>query len=506
MSTDIQYAGVFLKDLNGNVGHVRGLTENDIANFEIVQSIASSANSNAAKAYSKAEDAITASTANTQAILSNSTNIATNTAHLATVVDSKTGIPIHASEIQFGVTKVATAEEIAAGTKSSVIDAAGLKTQLDPLRTSMSKLIDSTSGDPVKATEKVFGVTRLATADELTEGTATSVVTAKGLKSKLDPIEETLANLPSGLDDVASLSKTQTFTGVNTFSADVSFTSDNPPTATTMASATDYSTHLATTAWVTHYDNYRYATVAQHHNHIFRCYDLLSEGHFSDVSSILTAIRNGKFSDIYVGDYFNVTVGSSIEQFVVAGLDLYPRSDASKHNVCLVSTPTILTYEMNNTGTASGGFLGSKMYTETLPAKYTALAGTESAPFYGYILSHSERLSNTVNNDVASMAYPGWAGASSDLASTDITLNLLSDVEVFGAPICSSSCYDNATVVRLPLFMLFEPNVINMFSGHSFWLRNVSNNTSFGVASDVFTPTSGVATATHSLVYRFFVG
>lgn len=260
----------------------------------------------------------------------------------------------------------------------------------------------------------------------------------------------------------------------------------------------------------------QYKSVAQMHNHIYRGADLLSDGHFSDLPSLLTAIRNGDFSDIYVGDTITTTVDymdagvSLLVTFAVAGLDLIPNVNgrSGMHNVCLVNTAPLFSqsYSMNNSATSAGGFKGSAMYTETLPVAVNSLAGNTSAPFYGYLLTHNERLSSAVNETASSMAYPGWTGASSDLTAVDVSVNLLSDVEVFGAPICSSSCYDNATVVKLPLFDLFENDLVANNFQTSFWLRNVSNSTSFGVAQDLFTPTSGVATASHGLVVRFFIG
>lgn len=260
----------------------------------------------------------------------------------------------------------------------------------------------------------------------------------------------------------------------------------------------------------------QYKSVAQMHNHIYRGASLISDDHFSDLASLLTAIRNGDFSDIYVGDtiftgidYFGLGV-SLVVRFMVAGLDLIPNVNgrSGMHNVCLVNTATLSSqsFSMNDTATSAGGFMGSTMYTETLPKLATALAGTSSTPFYGYLLTHNERLSSAVNETAVSMAYTGWTGASSDLTAVDTSVNLLSDVEVFGAPICSSSCYDNATVVKLPLFDLFENDLVANHFETGFWLRNVTNSTSFGVAQDLFTPTSGVATASHGLIFRFFVG
>lgn len=466
MAKDISYPSLYIKDLNGNVGYLRGLTFNDIEYVKKLRTDVNTAITTSENAVTKADNAQATAEANTDII-----NYS-------------------------------------------------LKPQIASALYGANVLVDLNTKQVREPTHESYGAVKLANEFNLSDKTAGYVVDTALLATSNDLLK---ADVVSTLNGYASLSLDQIFSGAQKFLGKVTFSGDTG--AVTLDDATDSSDHVASTAWVNKYDKSRYLSLAQQHNHIFRGVDLLSDGHFSDVTAILTAIRNGDFSDIYVGDYFTVLQESAPDAgtqssvtYVVAGLNLLDsvNGTARAPNACLVTgTPLFggLVKSMNSNATSEGGYKGSNMYTEILPQAYQVMAGSEGTPFYGYIKTHNERLSSAIDATLKSSAYAGWSGASSSLEATDVSLNLLSDVEVFGAPICSSSCYDNATVVKLPLFNMYERGMtmgINLgdtgWFSTSFWLRNVSNSTSFGIARDLQTPTSSIASDTHSVIVRFFVG
>lgn len=138
----------------------------------------------------------------------------------------------------------------------------------------------------------------------------------------------------------------------------------------------------------------------------------------------------------------------------------------------LVVIPKLPLYDarMNSTDTTTGAYVGSEMYTTNLEkAKKIA-----SQIFGSSLKTHKEALCNAVNN-----------GLPSDYSYYDSSVELMSEIMVYGSNIISSSTYGNSiglgletlSTTQLALFRL-DPSYISKSHG-AYWLRDTVGNSFF---------------------------
>lgn len=133
------------------------------------------------------------------------------------------------------------------------------------------------------------------------------------------------------------------------------------------------------------------------HNAIYRGKNLGTS--FTAAQS--TAIRNGTFADIFVGDYWVIN-GTT---YYVADCDYMLRcgdTDLTAHHVLIVPAGTLYNGVMNDSNTTAGAYVGSKMYASGLDA---ALAKFKKDFGEGHILGYKNLLVNTTANGMPS----NWA-------------------------------------------------------------------------------------------------
>ena len=121
---------------------------------------------------------------------------------------------------------------------------------------------------------------------------------------------------------------------------------------------------------------------------------------------------------------------------------------------------------MNDTNTTEGGFVRSKMFTTTLPSIDTHLKNVLGS----HLLKWRALLSSSVNQ-----------GAANNWAWTDVYSCLLTEVEVYGSMVCSSSFYDTGDGCHILPYFSFA-NHTSTEERFDFWLRCVANSTSFSLA------------------------
>lgn len=138
----------------------------------------------------------------------------------------------------------------------------------------------------------------------------------------------------------------------------------------------------------------------------------------------------------------------------------------------LVVIPKLPLYNarMNSTNTTTGAYVGSEMYTTNLEkAKKIA-----SQIFGSSLKTHKEALCNAVNN-----------GLPSDYSYYDSSVELMSEIMVYGNRIISSSSYgtnigtglETISTTQLALFRL-DPSYISK-SHSAYWLRDTAGNSFF---------------------------
>lgn len=194
------------------------------------------------------------------------------------------------------------------------------------------------------------------------------------------------------------------------------------------------------------------------HNAIYRGKNLGT----SVTAAQWAAIANGTFADLYIGDYW--VIGGVTWR--IAAFDYYYKTgdtSCTTHHVVIVPDTNLYTHVMNDTNITTGGYIGSKMYTEGLAQAKTQI---NSAFGSSHILSHRQLLVNAVTN-----------GKPSGGSWYDSTVELMTEQNVYGGKIFGAG-NDGSTVPYLytidksqfPLFA-HDPSMIS--NRQWFWLRDV---------------------------------
>lgn len=227
-----------------------------------------------------------------------------------------------------------------------------------------------------------------------------------------------------------------------------------------------------------------YPDGAEAHNAMWGGRDITAAFNNGTVSA---NIKNGTFKDIFPGDYITKQVTISGKTYtvnwVVADCDYrINKGDTAvtAHHVAIVPQAPIFSANMNNDNVTTGGYAGSRMYRETIPACAT---GIVSAFGSGHILTFRDLITNTVDNKVASRGYCGWTGASAPWEVwASVQCNLMTEHMVTGAPHFSSSGIDDEITTRqMSAFRLSERLISS--NRQWWWLRNVVSSAFFANVS-----------------------
>ena len=227
------------------------------------------------------------------------------------------------------------------------------------------------------------------------------------------------------------------------------------------------------------------ANNAAAHNAIYRGKNLTSIYTLDQLSAKVAA---GDFSDLFIGDYIEKSItssyGTETVRFLFAGFDTYiNKGDTAftKHHIAMVPEDCFAnSAQMNATNTTEGGLKGSAMWTTVLPAYATALTNA----FGSHLATHRYLITNAVNTSLQSGAGAGWGGASSGWEWVDAKCRLMSEVEVYGTRVFSSSFHDvGAANNQLPLFRLAQDKMVAGLGLNSsradWWLGAVASGANF---------------------------
>lgn len=181
------------------------------------------------------------------------------------------------------------------------------------------------------------------------------------------------------------------------------------------------------------------------------------------------AISSGKFTDLYIGDYW-VIKGVT---YRIAAFDYYYNcgdTNFTKHHVVIVPDTSLYKAQMNTSNVTTGGYTGSAMYKSNLAqAKTTIKAAFGSA----HVLIKRELLTNAVNGNTPS----GWAWFDSDV-------ELMNEVQAYGSVAWGAHDGNGYNVAsgdgQFPLFMFDRTKLHNR---EDYWLRDVASATSFSLVS-----------------------
>ncbi len=217
---------------------------------------------------------------------------------------------------------------------------------------------------------------------------------------------------------------------------------------------------------------------ADFHNIIFRGKDVTE--YLSSEYSLYDRIADGTFTDLYVGDY---VVLNEIT-WRIAGFDIYygkgDSTDTSinqtynRHHAVIVPDTNLTTAYMHSSNNAKIGYIGSTMYTATLPS----VLSTYIKPLFGdHVLKYRNLLVKTANTGNCNRL-GACSGTSNAWGWYTRELDLMNENQIFGSIIWSSSGFDTGSDnIQFPLFRL-KPEYIDK-SRSWYWLRCVANKTQF---------------------------
>ena len=179
------------------------------------------------------------------------------------------------------------------------------------------------------------------------------------------------------------------------------------------------------------------------------------------------AISSGKFTDLYIGDYWVINGVT----YRIAAFDYYYNcgdTNFTKHHAVIVPDTSLYKAQMNTRNVTTGGYTGSAMYKSNLAqAKTTIKAAFGST----HVLTKRELLTNAVNGNTPS----GWAWFDSDV-------ELMNEVQAYGSVAWGAHDGNGYNVAsgdgQFPLFMFDRTKLHNR---EDYWLRDVASATNFSL-------------------------
>lgn len=204
------------------------------------------------------------------------------------------------------------------------------------------------------------------------------------------------------------------------------------------------------------------------------------------------AISSGKFTDLYIGDYW-VIKGVT---YRIAAFDYYYNcgdTTFTKHHAVIVPDTSLYKAQMNTSNVTTGGYTGSAMYKSNLAqAKTTIKAAFGSA----HVLTKRELLTNAVNGNTLS----GWAWFDSDV-------ELMNEVQAYGSVAWGAHDGNGYNVAsgdgQFPLFMFDRTKLHNR---EDYWLRDVASATHFSLVSGLGAAAPDSASASRGVRPAFCIG
>ena len=201
-----------------------------------------------------------------------------------------------------------------------------------------------------------------------------------------------------------------------------------------------------------------------------------------DNGTVSANIANGTFRDIFPGDYITkqVTISGTTYtvNWVIADCDYWiNKGNMTAHHVAIVPQAPIFNANMNNDNVTTGGYTGSRMYRETIPACATGIVGAFGSD---HILTFMDRMTTDLNTAAVSSGItvftgaPNWPGA----WHSQQQCNLLSEAMVYDGPHCAASAADSIMATRQMSAFRLSERLIN-YNRRWWWLRDVVSSAFF---------------------------
>ena len=252
------------------------------------------------------------------------------------------------------------------------------------------------------------------------------------------------------------------------------------PTLADVAKALeDLSSQITTSVRSNWYSNF--PDGAEAHNAMWGGRDITASFNNGTVSA---NIANGTFRDIFPGDYITKQVTISGKKYtvnwVIADCDYWINKGdtaVTVHHVAIVPQAPIFDANMNATNTTEGGYMGSRMFKETIPACATGIVNAFGA---SHILTFRDWLTSGMTENQISSGLPNFTGGAQWGASpwVSVQCDLMTEKMVLGAPVNSASALDEWCATRQMSAFRLSENLIN-YNRQWYWLRSIVSSAFF---------------------------
>ena len=213
---------------------------------------------------------------------------------------------------------------------------------------------------------------------------------------------------------------------------------------------------------------------AGHHNGIFRHANITEYMNSGLMSTNITA---GKYVNMYIGDYVVKTItideNNYEREWLIAHFKYFYGANISNHHIILIPSTSCGTALMNNTSTTEGGYVGSTMWTVTIPKYVIAIKNTFGND---HVLKHKEFLSDAVDLTAPSAIGGNQIGSATHWISTDVYINIPSNIQISGNNMNVSSTWSSSDI-QFALYRL-QPNYATT---SDILLRDVATKNTYGV-------------------------
>ena len=243
----------------------------------------------------------------------------------------------------------------------------------------------------------------------------------------------------------------------------------------------DLSSQITTSVRSNWYSNF--PDGAEAHNAMWGGRDITASFNNGTVSA---NIANGTFRDIFPGDYITKQVTISGKKYtvnwVIADCDYWINKGdtaVTVHHVAIVPQAPIFDANMNATNTTEGGYMGSRMFKETIPACATGIVNAFGA---SHILTFRDWLISGMTANQISSGLPNFTGGAQWDASpwVSVQCDLMTEKMVLGAPVNSASALDEWCATRQMSAFRLSENLIN-YNRQWYWLRNIVSSAAFAL-------------------------
>jgi hypothetical protein len=178
-----------------------------------------------------------------------------------------------------------------------------------------------------------------------------------------------------------------------------------------------------------------------------------------------TAIRNGTFDDLFIGDYW--TIGGI--NYRIAAFDYFYNTGNIPcviHHLVIVPDQCLYKTKMNDSQSTNMGYVGTTLYTTGLNQAKSIVTNA----FQGHVISHKLLHSNAAVNGVVTNSV--WC---------DSYIDLMSEIMAYGTNILSRYSVSQYIVEKyqLPLFAL-DPSKLMIDRAH-WWLKDIVSDSGFAM-------------------------